>query len=202
MARGKVQDLRIAKSTFFAVTDLSGTVIRNDQEQDRMAGKGLFQAFPALVEAKNRYVETQGSLAEASGVRAPRPDGQWIAGAPVRVDGVVKGMYVTGWAWTSYAYRLEFALRSQIRSELKDKREENEPLVYVYMVTGKAAFGAPVSPEINATEIAKLDPLAHARGKDTFSQKLDIEGRTFGLAVRRTPTLGNDVGVAVLRSET
>lgn len=201
-ARRKVQDLRIAKSTFFALVDLNGNVIRNDQEQDRMAGKALFAAFPALPEARNRYFETQGSLPEASGVRAPRADGQWIAAAPVRVDGVTKGLYVTGWAWTSYAYRLEFALRGRIRSELKDKREENEPLLYVYVVVGKAAFGAPVSPEINATEISRLDPLGKARGTEPFVERLEIESRSFGLAVRRTPALGESVGIAVLRSET
>jgi hypothetical protein len=201
-ARRKVQELRIAKSTFFALVDLNGNVIRNDQEQDRMAGKALFAAFPALPEAKNRYFETQGSLPEASGVRAPRADGQWIAGTPVRVDGVAKGLYVTGWAWTSYAYRLEFALRGRIRSELKDKREENEPLLYVYVVVGKAAFGAPVSPEVNATEIGKLDPLGKARGAEPFVERIEIEGRSFGLAVRRTPILGEGVGIAVLRSET
>src|SRR4030095_15664392 len=36
-ARNKVQDLRVAKSTFFALADLQGVVLRNDQEQDLMA---------------------------------------------------------------------------------------------------------------------------------------------------------------------
>src|SRR5882672_9832971 len=34
--RRKVQDLRLAKSTFFAIADDNGIVLRNDQEQDRM----------------------------------------------------------------------------------------------------------------------------------------------------------------------
>src|SRR5258706_4142698 len=37
-AKRKAQVLRLVKSTFFAVTGADGTVIRNDQEQDRMAG--------------------------------------------------------------------------------------------------------------------------------------------------------------------
>src|SRR6187401_1966437 len=35
-ARNKVQDLRVAKSTFFALVGKDGTVIRNDQDQDLM----------------------------------------------------------------------------------------------------------------------------------------------------------------------
>src|SRR5690349_18422750 len=90
--RRKVQDLRVAKSTFFALADVSGVVIRNDQEQDRMAGHALFEPFAALAGAKSAYTETAGSMPEAAGVRAPRPDGQWVAGAPVRVDGNLRGL--------------------------------------------------------------------------------------------------------------
>jgi hypothetical protein len=201
-ARRKVQDLRVAKSTFFALVDSSGLVVRNDQDQDRMAGHSLFAAFPALVDCKTRYVEASGSMPEASGVRAPRPDGQWVAAAPVRVEGETKGAYATGWSWSAYAYRLEFALRSQIRSELMGKTGEKEPLVYVYVVVDKAAFGAPVSPEVNMKAIAELDPLSRVKGDEVFSETVQVTGRGFGLAVKRTSDVGQDVAVAVLRSET
>jgi hypothetical protein len=200
--RKKIQDLRIAKSTFFAIADPNGTVIRNDQEQDRMAGHALFSAFPALADAKTKYVETNGSMPEASGVRAPRPDAQWVAAAPVQVDGALKGLFVTGWSWSSYAYRLEFALRSQVRSELMGKTTEKEPLLYVYVLVGKSAYGAPVTPEVNVKKIADLDPLAQAKSEEVFAQKIEVTGRAYGLAVKRTPTLGAEVAVAVMRSET
>jgi hypothetical protein len=201
-ARRKVQDLRIAKSTFFALADANGVVVRNNQEQDRMAGHSLFAAFPALADSKTRYLETSGSMPEASGVRAPRPDGQWVAAAPVRVDGETKGVYATGWSWSAYAYRLEFALRGRIRSELMGKTGEKEPLIYVYMVVGKAAYGAPVSPEVNMKAIADLDPLSKTKGDEVFSTTVDVTGRGFGLAIKRVADAGPDVAVAVLRSET
>jgi len=201
-ARRKVQDLRIAKSTFFALADSNGVVIRNDQEQDRMAGRSLFASFPALADSKTKYQEASGSMPEASGVRAPRPDGQWVAAAPVRVEGETKGIYATGWSWSAYAYRLEFALRGRIRSELMGKTGEKEPLVYVYMVVGKAAYGAPVSPEVNMKAIADLDPLSHVKGDEVFSTTIDVTGRGFGLAVKRAADAGPDIAVAVLRSET
>jgi hypothetical protein len=201
-ARRKVQDLRVAKSTFFALADLSGTVLRNDQDQDRMAGRPLLAAFPALVAAKERYTETIGSLPEASGVRAPRADGQWVAASPVRVDGATRGLYVTGWSWAAYAYRLEFALRGQIRSELMGKRGEKEPLVYVFVVVGKAAYGAPVTPEVSATTVAERGGLAKDTESEPFTEQLQLTGRTYGLSVHRAPQLGANVGIAVLRSET
>jgi hypothetical protein len=202
LARRKVQELRMAKSTFFVLSDPAGVALRNDQEQDRMAGKSLFAAFPALTAAKDRYLETTGSMPEASGVRAPRPDGQWVAAAPVVVDGAVQAIYVTGWSWASYAYRLEFALRGKIRSELAAKKDEKEPLIYVFVVAGKSAFGAPVTPEVNATTVAALEPLEKTKSGETFSTVLEITRRSYGLAVKRAPSLGTDLAIAVLRSET
>jgi hypothetical protein len=202
LARRKVQDLRVAKSTFFALADAGGTALRNDQEQDRMAGRPFFASFPALAGAKEKYVETTGSMPEASGVRAPRADGQWVAAAPITVDGTTQALYVTGWSWAAYAYHLEFALRGKIRSELADKKSEKEPLVYVFVVVGKAAFGAPVTPELDATTIAGLNTLEKAKGNDVFSTPLELTNRSYGLAVRRAPALGADIAIAVLRSET
>jgi len=195
-ARNKVQDLRVAKSTFFALADLDGTVIRNDREQDQMAGKGLFKAFPELRKATSgAYVETRGVMPEAA-ERRGAPDGQWVSAQPVLVDGKPRGLYVTGWSWSAYAYRLENAARSVVRSESK------EPLVYVYLVVGDAVYGAPTSPDVNANAIQEQKPLDKLQGDAPFTAELEITGRDFGLAVRAAPALGSDVAIAVLRSET
>jgi hypothetical protein len=111
----------------------------------------------------------------------------------------VHGLYVTGWSWSAYAYRLETALRSQLGSELEANAKM--PLAYVYVVVEKSAFGAPVSPDVNAKAIAELDPLAKG-GPQPQTYQLEITGREFGLAVVRVPELGERVGIAVLRSET
>jgi hypothetical protein len=199
-ARNKVQDLRVAKSTFFALADAKGDVLRNDQEQDLMAGKNLLAPFPELKNAlAGKYVETKGSMSEAARVKGS--DGQWVAAVPITVGGQVRGLYVTGWSWSAYAYRLENALRGNVKSALGDSNAKM-PLVYVYVVVGDQAFGAPVSPEVNAEAIAKQKPLAKIQGDSVWVTNLDITGRDFGLAVKKTPVLGPDIGVAVLRSET
>jgi hypothetical protein len=204
-SRQKVQDLRVAKSTFFALADPSGDVLRNDQEQDRMAGKNLFPGFPEIKKAlASDYVETIGSMKEASGVGESRKDAQWIAAAPVRSPSGVAGLYVTGWSLSSYAFRLEFALRGQIRSDLgtEANQTENEPLVYVFVVVGPEVYGAPASPEVNREAVAKLDLIGKTQGEATYSSPLSITGRDFGVAAKRAPDLGKNVAIAVLRSET
>jgi hypothetical protein len=199
-ARNKVQDLRVSKGTFFAVADASGVVIRDDQEEDTMAGRPLLPSFPELKTAlAGQYVETRGSMPEAAGVRG-RADGQWVAAEPVADGNNVKGLYVTGWSWAAYAYRLEHALASNLRSELGEGQKL--PLVYVYVIVDKDVFGTPISPEVNAQAIAALSPLTNASASAPTSFELEIAGREFGLGVELTPDLGKNVAVAVLRSET
>jgi hypothetical protein len=162
-----------------------------------MAGKSLFAAFPELKKAATgTYVETHGSLPEASEVKG-RSDGQWIAAQPISALGAVKGLYVTGWSWSAYAYRLENSVRGAARDE-----GAKEPLLYVYVVVENDVYGAPISPEVNAQKIAEQKPLDKIQGDAPFTAELEITGRDFGLAVRAAPALGPKVGIAVLRSET
>jgi hypothetical protein len=199
-ARNRVQDLRTAKSTFFAVVDETGFIIRNDNEEDAMAGKNLFTAFPELKAAlSGKLAEARGSMPEAAGVKG-RKDAQWIAAAPISVDGRVKGVYATGWSWSSYAYRLENAIRTQLRSGLKE--HDKLPLVYVFVVVDGAVYGAPVSPEVNMQEIAKLNVQSKLTGDQPFTAAIEITGREFGLAARAVPEFGPNVAVVVLRTET
>lgn len=196
-ARAKTQDLRVAKSTFFAAAELSGLVVRNDLQLDMMAGKNLFDAFPALKGAGEKgYVEATGSMHEARGTEG-KPDGQWVAAAAVKKDGAAKGLYVTGWAWTLYARRLEEALKSQLWDEEKGKK----PLFYVVIISGNQAYGTGASPQVNLDAIAQLDPLAKA-ADGHFQAQLEITGRQFGFAAQAAPALGANVMIGVLRSET
>jgi hypothetical protein len=199
-ARNKVQDLRVAKSTFFALAAPGGIVIRNDREQDRMAGKDLFVAYPAVRAALDgKYVETRGSMPEAAEVRG-RADAQWVAAAPVRAGEETRALYVTGWSWSAYAYRLENSLRSKLRGALPERGKM--PLAYVYVVVDREVYGAPISPEINAKAIQEQRVLEKLKGTEPWSLELELTGRAFGLGVALAPELGDKVAIAVLRSET
>ncbi len=198
-ARSKVQDLRIAKSTFFALVGRDGVVIRDDQQQDRLAGKSIFEAFPGISMATVGYVETRGSLPEAAEVRG-KPDAEWIAATGVGPKGAVRALYVTGWSWSAYAYRLENAVRSAARSAAANPGKE--PLLYAFVLVGDDVYSAPVSPEVNVKAVHDHVKMSELREGVVFSAELDITGRGFGLAAELAPELGTKVAVAVLRSET
>jgi hypothetical protein len=201
LARNRVQDLRIAKSTFFLAADKAGTILRSDLEHDALAGKNLLASFPGLsAAASGKYTEARGSMAEAAGVRG-RSDGQWAAAIPVMKGADVAGIYATGWSWSAYAYRLENQLRSTVKAEAKEASSK-EPLVYVYVVVEKEVFGAPISPDVNAKAIKDSGLMGRASGESVVDGAQEIEGREFGLALRRVPALGPDVAIAVVRSET
>ena len=199
-ARGRVQDLRTAKSTFFALAGPDGIVIRNDQDQDRMAQKGLFGAFPALRKAVDgSYAEARGSMPEAAEVRG-RVDAQWVAAMPVRSEGATRALLVTGWSWTGYAYRLQTSIRSSVGAAL-DARDKM-PLLYVYVVVDRGTYGTRDSPDVNMKVVHEAKVLEKARGSEPFSVELDITGRAFGLAAMLAPELGENIAIVVLRSET
>src|SRR5271166_1225332 len=80
--RREVPDLNIAKSTFFALADPSGLAIRNDLEEDVMAGQNLIALFPALAKATDALVMTTGTFPNAQSKNGPDKD--WIAAAPVK----------------------------------------------------------------------------------------------------------------------
>jgi hypothetical protein len=199
-ARNRTQDLRIAKSTFFVVADKNGVILRSDLEHDALAAKNLFAAFDLKPALTGKYVEARGSMPEAAGVRG-RSDGQWAAAIPVSKGGEVVGLYATGWSWSAYAYRLENHVRSRVKSEAKQQKLK-EPLVYVYVVVEKEAYGAPISPDVNAKAVKESGLMGRASGEAVVDIAQEIEGRDFGIALRRVPALGPDVAIAVLRSET
>ncbi len=198
--RSDNRDISSAKSTFFLIAAADGTILRNNLESDEMAEKNLFEVYPTSKKGLNQdYFETGGSWDVARGVNG-RPDAQWLAMSRVLLDGQPAGLFVSGWSWSSYAYRLEMALRSEVLGETEEG--DKVPLLYVYVVVGGQAYGAPVSPTVNGEEIVKMNPVEKSKGKDMWTGAIEITRRPFGLALKHLPELGDDVVLAVLRSET
>jgi hypothetical protein len=202
--RNEDHDLEIAKSTFFALADDKGTVFRSDQEPDQLAGKSLVASYPALVKVlAGEATEVRGSMPETAGARTGG-DEQWVASAPVRDgSGMVRGMYVSGWSLRRFAYHLEETLKhDMVEDALKAGESRTKvPLVYVFVFAGPKVYGAPVTPIVNSEFLQGLDLAGKTDGGTVFHQQVEITGRTYGLAARRAPKMGADIGVAVLRSE-
>lgn len=195
-ARNKVQDLRVAKSTFFAVALASGVIVRNDREQDRMVGKNLFDSYPGVRPAlQGGYTETRGSMPEAGEVRG-RPDAQWVAAVPALAG---RALYVTGWSWSSYAYRLQNSLLSSLRGKLTENQKM--PLVYVFIAVDQDVYAVPEAPDVNIQAVRAQAVNDKLQGAGPFSVPLELTGRSFGLAAVAVPELGPKVAIVVLRSE-
>lgn len=198
--RRDVQALDIAKSTFFALADSGGVAIRNDLEEDVMAGQSLFTVFPALAKAHDGYTTTVGAFPNAS--TKTGPDLDWIAGTPVkRDDGSTGAVFVTGWTYRYFARHLQESLKDRMVEAAKKSGEEGKiPVFYVAVFDKSGVYAAPLTPAVD--EKALSDQGLVARTATGPAQgTIALTDRAFGWAAIRTPKLAPDTGVAVLRSE-
>lgn len=195
--RREVPDLTIAKSTFFAVADAQGIAIRNDLEEDAMAGTALLPLFPGLAKAEaGSYVTTTGAF---PGPPLPSgPDKDWLAAVPIKKDdGSVAGILLTGWTFRRFAYHLQ----EQLQHDLSQAQGNAKlPVLYVMVFDKSGVYGAPQTPHVNEDAIAHLDPVAKTAAGRAHGT-LTITDRDFGWVAARLPKLGSDIGIAVLRSE-
>jgi hypothetical protein len=201
--RGLVPQLDVAKSTFFTITDTTGTSLRSEVDPDLLVGKSMIAAFPPLKQALSpdaKVVEAWGEMKELRAVKNG-PDIAWVVATPILDDkAAVKAVFVTGWSLRAYARRLENAAQGVVKDLAEKAGKKNPSLVYVFVVKGKTAYGAPIAPEVNAQAVELLDPVAKT-ASGPYRGTLEITNRGFGVAVARVPELGDDVAVAVLATE-
>lgn len=200
--RQQVPDLGVAKSTFFAFTDDKGVAIRNDLEQDTMAGKDLVGAYPDFKKALagEPYVATQGQF---PGTPNPQgPDKEWVAAVPVqREDKSLIGLLVTGWTYRRFSYHLQESLKRDLQDQLMREGEKGKlPVIYVFLFDKETAYGARGTPAVNEKALQGVN-LVDKTANGPASAPITIEDRAFGWAAQRVPKLGPDVGIVVLRSE-
>lgn len=198
--RRDVVDLGIAKSTFFALADVTGVAVRNDLEEDVMAGQNLFSIFPALARARGGYVATTGTFPGAPDKRGPDED--WVAAVPVkREDGSAGAVFVTGWTYRYFARHLQESLKDWLVDEAKASGNEGRlPIFYVAVFDRSGVYPAPLTPQVDEQALGALDLVSKTESGDARGT-LPITDRAFGWAATRTPKLAPNTGVAVLRSE-
>ena len=198
--RRKVPDLNVAKSTFFAVADDKGVAIRNDLEQDVMAGLNLPQIFPELAKAlAGEYVVTQGSFPGPASKNGPEKD--WIAAQPIKSDGKVVGLYVTGWTYRLFARHLQEVLKGKLAEALRNSGDTGKmPIFYVGVFDKSGVYTAPMTPQVDEKALVDADLVAKTAAGPAQGM-VNITERDFGWGAKRTPKLGPETGVVVLRSE-
>jgi hypothetical protein len=198
--RRDVIDLMVAKSTFFALADANGVAIRNDLEEDVMAGKDLLPIFPALAKARDGYATGTGAFPGPSSPNGPDED--WIAASPVkRGDGTTGALLVTGWSYRYFARHLQEALKTRLIDAAKAGGATGKvPIFYVALFDKAGVYSAPTTPAVDEQALAGQDLVGRTAG-GPVQGTLTITDRAFGFAAARTPRMAPDTGVAVLRSE-
>jgi hypothetical protein len=200
--RRQVPDLNIAKSTFFALADPSGVAIRNDLEEDVMAGQNLVALFPALARATDGLVTTTGSFPNAQSKNGPDED--WIAAAPVkRADAAhsTGALLVTGWSYRYFARHLQESLKDLLLEQAKAAGSEGKlPVYYVALFDRSGVYSAPLTPAVDEQALVKQDLVAKTAAGPAQGT-VTIADRPIGFAAQRTPKMAADTGVVVLRSD-
>ena len=201
-SRASVPDLDRAKSTFFAFADPNGTVVRSEADPDLLAGANVFKAFPDLKKAADPgsgVVELYGEMNEMRGLKTGA-DLAWVLAHPVKdKDGAVKGVFITGWSFRRFAAYLEDQARRELFEKAQEQKAKAPPLAYAFVIKGGKAYGTPVTPDVNAEAVEKLDLVGKTAG-GPWRGSVEITKRMFGVAAQRTPGLGDDAAVAVLVS--
>jgi hypothetical protein len=199
--RQQVPDLGVAKSTFFAFTDEKGIAVRNDLEQDTMAGKDIVAGYPELAKALHGapYVQTNGQFGTPNPIG---PDREWVAAVPVkRADGTLDGLLVTGWTYRRFAYHLQETLKRDLQEQMMRSGDTGKlPVLYVMLFDKSAVYGARQTPPVNEKALKDVDLVSKTAG-GVAEGPITITDRAFGWAAVRVPKLGPDVGIVVLRSE-
>ncbi|MBV9945766.1 MAG: hypothetical protein JOZ69_02840 [Myxococcales bacterium] len=198
--RREVPDLNLAKSTFFALADPGGVAIRNDLEEDVMAGQNLVALFPALAKAREGLVTTTGAFPNVNSKNGPDED--WIAAVPVkREDGGTGALLVTGWTYRYFARHLQESLKDRLAEQAKASANEGKlPIFYVAVFDASGVYSAPLTPQIDEKALSEQGLLAKTSA-GSCQGTLAITDRAFGFAAARTPRLAPATGVVVLRSE-
>lgn len=200
-ARAGVHDLVVAKGTFFVFVEPKGTMLRSDAEQDLAAGESLTDAIPDAKKIFDKGAKLTEVWGYARGLRGVEKGGdlQWVVGAQVKAsDGKVTGAYITGWSLRKYAAYLENHVRDHL-THIQENKTKPIPLVYVFLIKGKQAFGGPVTPDVNAKGIGDLDLVEKCKG-GRYKTSLTLEEREFMVVAQREPVMGPDVAIALLVS--
>jgi hypothetical protein len=211
-----VPELLAAPTTFAALADESGLIIRNNLEMDAMAGVDLFRIYPGLKQAASKpFVSEIQSFVQASDGKKNGPDDARTFVSAARVpkdDGTVGGFYVTGWGLRTYAFHLREALLTDLDPSHPAPSPSTAtataaapssvvlPILYVALFDEAGVYTARGTPDADHDALRDLH-LVEATEAGPASAALEITGRDFGWAAVRVPAFGAKVGVVVLRSE-
>lgn len=193
-ARGENDfDLLTAGLLFVAVLDGEGKFVVRDEGPEKMYREDLRPRFSAVRDA------LAGRTACSSGLVPGNDYAVALVAVPIQKEGRTLGAFIGVASFPSLARRAE-RLRSQ-QAQGIDGGIAAAPTVRVSMFWKNKVHPGSIQPELDPTVprmAVRRSRLAKAR---VFTDFVSVQARGFGMTVRRTPALGDDVGVIVWRAE-
>lgn len=207
--RNKTDDLRSAKRSYFAITDMGGEIVWVDDPNWLVIGRKAAVAFnklEAVLAGKEAYAAGPGRYGGAD----PEALTLFEASPIKRGDKVVGGL-LCAWEIHEAAEDMQRQLQTELamktvkpktRAKAKDKYQLvlDTPDLWVAVFNDKYIWmqeGAPQPLEDGAKSIGLFAKTANGAWSGTF----DVLNRGWGAAAKRVPSLGEGMGIAVLRHE-
>ncbi len=204
--RDKIDDLRSAKRSYFAIADASGEIVWVDDESWTVVGRRLAIGFPAVQEViDGKPFATGGGKYGGAAEDALT----FVEVAPLVRAGVRVGLLVAAWEAHDAAEDLQRQLQTElamktvkpkVRAKAKDKYQYalDQPDLWVAMFRGGNLYFAEDAPQ-PLVDGAKTINLLAKTANGPWNGTFDVMNKGWGAAAKRLPSLGPDVGVAVLR---
>lgn len=207
--RNKSDDLRSAKRSYFAITDVNGDIVWVDDPNWVVVGRKLAVAFPAakeLLDGAKPYAAGSGRYGGADPEALTLFEAATITKGDARV-----GLLVSAWEVHEIAEDLQRQLQTDLamktvkpktRAKPKDKYQLalDTPDLWVAVFSKDYVWlqdGAPQTLEDGVKSIGLHAKTAAGAWSGTF----DVLNRGWGAAAKRLPALGPDLGLAVLRHD-
>jgi hypothetical protein len=180
--------------SFLAAIGKDGKVIARDAEPDRMRGADLGQRYPAVAEvlARGGY---RYDLVEFPGEEGAEPSVSMLFVHAVRRDGEVVGAVAAGIPMWRMAQRLSRQLRA-------NHADEGGLILWAYLYRDDRLFTFDAAPDVDALvpthETRQAGLSTSPRG---FTGEAVLHGRYYGFGLVTVPSIGDGVGLVVLRSD-
>lgn len=201
-----IPELTISPIAFVAVVGMDGVVIcrdsvvppndpRTPNQADPMRGQNVGELFPHVQRALREGVETR-AVVEWPGLNEGDPSVTIdVQATPIRRDGTQLGVIIAGTPLWRTAQRITRQLQTEVASE-------GGSIVWVYLYRGDAYFSRATPENLDA---ANPDAEARAAGFATspggFTGQMLQHGRWFAYGVVPLPSLAEDIGFVIWRSD-
>ena len=190
-----IPELTISPITFVAVVGMDGIVICRDSENesDPMMGLNVGELFPHVHRAITNGEETRALVDWPGGAGAPTVVID-VQATPIRRDGQQLGVILAG----TPLWRTAQKLTRQLQSDTAGQGS----IVWVYLYRGDTLYHRGTPENLDAVTPNAADrAVGFGRSPGGYTGEMLQYGRWFGFGVVPLPSIGEDVGFIVWRSD-